>query len=35
MSVTDDPAIGTAIVMASGIYILFREAHLGLPRGVA
>ncbi len=27
--------IGTAIVMASGIYILFREAHLGLPRGIA
>ena len=27
--------IGTAIVMASGTYILFREAHLGLPRGIA
>jgi drug/metabolite transporter (DMT)-like permease len=27
--------LGTAIVMASGIYILFREAHLGLPRGIA
>ena len=27
--------IGTAIVMASGIYILFREARLGLPRGIA
>ncbi len=27
--------IGTAIVMASGIYILFREASLGLPRGIA
>jgi drug/metabolite transporter (DMT)-like permease len=27
--------IGVAIVMASGIYILFREAHLGLPRGIA
>ncbi len=27
--------IGVPIVMASGIYILFREAHLGLPRGIA
>ena len=27
--------IGTAIVMASGIYILLREAQLGLPRGIA
>jgi drug/metabolite transporter (DMT)-like permease len=27
--------IGVAIVMASGIYVLFREAHLGLPRGIA
>ncbi len=27
--------IGTAIVMASGIYILLREARLGLPRGIA
>jgi drug/metabolite transporter (DMT)-like permease len=27
--------IGTAIVMMSGIYILYREAHLGLPRGIA
>ena len=27
--------IGTAIVMASGIYILLREASLGLPRGIA
>jgi len=27
--------LGTAIVMASGIYILFRETHLGLPRGIA
>lgn len=27
--------LGAAIVMASGIYILFREAHLGLPRGLA
>ncbi len=27
--------IGAAIVMTSGIYILFREAHLGLPRGIA
>jgi drug/metabolite transporter (DMT)-like permease len=26
---------GTAIVIASGIYILFREASLGLKRGVA
>ena len=27
--------LGAAIVMASGIYILFREARLGLPRGFA
>jgi drug/metabolite transporter (DMT)-like permease len=27
--------LGTAIVMASGVYILFREAHIGLPRGIA
>ncbi len=27
--------VGTAIVMASGIYILYREAHLGLRRGIA
>ena len=27
--------IGLPIVMASGIYILLREAHLGLPRGIA
>lgn len=27
--------IGVAIVMASGLYILFREANLGLPRGIA
>jgi drug/metabolite transporter (DMT)-like permease len=27
--------IGVPIVMASGIYILFREARLGLPRGIA
>ena len=27
--------IGVAIVMASGIFILYREAHLGLPRGIA
>ena len=27
--------IGVAIVMASGLYILFREANLGLPRGLA
>ena len=27
--------IGVPVVMASGIYILFREAHLGLPRGIA
>ncbi len=27
--------IGAAIVIASGTYILFREAHLGLPRGIA
>jgi drug/metabolite transporter (DMT)-like permease len=27
--------IGAAIVMASGIYILLREARLGLPRGIA
>jgi len=27
--------VGTAIVMVSGIYILFREADLGLPRGIA
>ena len=26
---------GVAIVIASGLYILFREAHLGLPRGTA
>ena len=26
---------GVAIVMASGLYILFREANLGLPRGAA
>ncbi len=27
--------IGVPVVMASGIYILFREASLGLPRGIA
>jgi drug/metabolite transporter (DMT)-like permease len=27
--------IGVAIVMASGLYILYREAALGLPRGIA
>lgn len=27
--------IGAAIVVACGIYILYREAHLGLPRGMA
>ncbi len=27
--------IGAAIVVASGIYILYREAHLGLRRGMA
>jgi drug/metabolite transporter (DMT)-like permease len=27
--------IGAAIVIASGVYILFREARLGLPRGIA
>lgn len=26
---------GVAIVVASGIYIVHREAHLGLPRGIA
>jgi drug/metabolite transporter (DMT)-like permease len=26
--------IGVAIVAASGLYIVYREAHLGLPRGV-
>ena len=26
---------GVAIVMTSGLYILFREANLGLPRGIA
>ena len=27
--------IGVAIVMASGLYILYRETNLGLPRGIA
>lgn len=27
--------LGVAIVMASGLYILYREARLGLPRGIA
>ena len=27
--------LGVAIVIASGLYILYREAHLGLPRGIA
>lgn len=27
--------LGAAIVIASGIYILYREARLGLPRGIA
>ena len=27
--------LGVAIVTASGLYILYREAHLGLPRGIA
>ncbi|MHA1601307.1 MAG: DMT family transporter [Alphaproteobacteria bacterium] len=27
--------LGAVIVVASGIYILYREAHIGLPRGLA
>jgi len=27
--------LGAVIVVASGVYILYREAHLGLPRGMA
>jgi len=27
--------LGVAIVIASGVYILYREARLGLPRGIA
>jgi drug/metabolite transporter (DMT)-like permease len=27
--------VGVSIVMASGLYILFREANLGLKRGTA
>jgi len=27
--------VGVTIVMASGLYILYREASLGLPRGIA
>ena len=27
--------LGVVIVIASGLYILYREAHLGLPRGIA